>query len=121
MKKVLFLLLSTLILVLICSNYKNEKTEVDTARAYVYQESIEVIKPTIVFQKSAQFQFTYSALSSYLPRGSYEFNDGYLYLKTDDGKYEYVFQREDNALIFNAEKSSPIPSFANVPDGAVFE
>ena len=60
-------------------------------------------------------------LSSYYAIGSYEIDDGSLILKTDDGKYKYVFKIEDNTLIFNEKESSEIPSYANVPDGAVFE
>jgi len=46
--------------------------------------------------------------------------DIYLILNIDDGKYNYVFKIENNALIIDADKSSKIPSFANINDGAVF-
>lgn len=122
MKKTLYLLLSTLIFIFTCVGCTSEKSiEINTARAYIYHESTEAIKPTIVFQENGQFQFTYSVLSSYVPQGSYEGNDGYLFLKTDDGGYEYVFKIEDDALVFDGEQSSSIPSFSNIPDGAVFK
>jgi hypothetical protein len=57
----------------------------------------------------------------YIPVGTYEADDDNLILKTDDGKYKYVFKIKDNTLIFSAKESSEIPSFANVPDGAIFK
>jgi hypothetical protein len=68
-----------------------------------------------------RFTFTYSLLSSYYAVGSYEIDDGNLILTTDDGENKYVFKIKDKTLIFNAKESSEIPSYANVPDGAVFE
>ena len=122
MKKALFLLLSLVILVLLfvgCTNESN--TKLDIARAYVYRESAEVMKPTIVLEENNRFIFTFSALSSYLPAGSCEVNSEYLFLKTDDEEYEYVFKMKGDTLIFDAEKSSALPSFTDIPDGAVFE
>lgn len=60
-------------------------------------------------------------LSSYIAIGSYEVDYDNLVFKTDDGKYKYVFKIKDNNLIFSATESSEIPSFANVPDGAIFK
>lgn len=45
----------------------------------------------------------------------------YVMQELDDGKYKYVFKIKDSTLIFNAKKSSEIPSFANVPHGAIFK
>jgi|LSQX01.2.fsa_nt_gb hypothetical protein len=59
-------------------------------------------------------------ISSHIAIGSYEMEDIYLILNIDDGKYNYVFKIENNALIIDADKSSKIPSFANINDGAVF-
>jgi hypothetical protein len=88
---------------------------------YVMQASKEPVKPIVSLEDSNKFTFTYSALSSYIAIGSYEVDDDNLILKTDDGKYKYIFKIKDNALIFNAKESSQIPSFANVPDGTIFE
>jgi len=85
------------------------------------QESEEPSKPIVLLKDGNRFTFTYSLLSSYYAIGSYEIDDGNLILKTDDGEYKYVFKIKDNTLIFNAKESSEIPSYANVPDGAVFE
>ncbi len=87
---------------------------------YIMLESEEPLKPSVVLDENNMFMFTYSMLSSYVPTGSYEVADGKLILNTNDGKYKYVFKIKSNELIFDAKESSEIPSYANVPDGAVF-
>jgi hypothetical protein len=124
MRKIIFvgLLLLVLAWVLVgCS--KTPKTVVQNIHAgtYIMQESEEPSKPTVSLENGNRFTFTYSLLSSYYAVGSYEIDDGSLILKTDDGEYKYVFKIKDNTLIFNEKESSEIPSYANVPDGAVFE
>lgn len=53
------------------------------------------------------FVLSYDMLSSYLPYGSYEVNDGVLTAKTSDGLYIYIFDVvDDNKLIFRQEGSS---------------
>ena len=121
MKRALYLLLLILIMLLFIGCANKSSADLDTSHDYIYMESTEAVKPSIRFGGNDQFQFTYSALSSYIAIGLYEVDDGYLFLKTDDGAYEYVFKIEKGTLIFDAEKSSAIPSHANVPDGAVFK
>lgn len=122
MQKTLYLLLPILILALIGTGGTYAKnTDIHTVRVYTYQESTEPLKPTVALEEDGQFQFTYSALSSHLPHGAYQVHDGYLSAQTDDGSYTYVFQITDNALIFDAKRSSSFPPFADVPDGAVFK
>jgi len=104
-----------------CSSDTKSNGENISVRAYIMQESEEPLKPTVLLEDNNKFSFTYSALSSYIAMGSYEVHDGSLILKTDDGKYKYVFKIEDGNLIFNAAESSELPSYANVPDGAIFE
>lgn len=100
-----------------CSNHSNANLSV---RSYVLEESKEVVKPSISLEKNNKFSFTCSELSSYIGLGSYEIDKDELILKTDDGKNQYIFSIKDETLVFNAEKSSEIPSFANIPNGAVF-
>jgi len=123
MKKALYLLLLVLIFILTFVGCVNENNlDVDITNVYVYEESTETIKPTITFKENNQYTFIYSALSSYLPRGSYEISDEYVVLKTDDEPgYEYVFKIKGETLVFDSEKSSEMPSFANVPNEAIFK
>ena len=124
MKKLLSMMLLLLVLAWVfvgCS--KTPKTAVQNipVGTYIMRESKEPAKPTVSLEDGNRFTFTYSLLSSYYAIGSYEIDDGNLILKTDDGEYKYMFKIKDNTLIFNAKESSEIPSYANVPDGAVFE
>ena len=56
-----------------------------------------------------------------MPRGSYEIKNHTLLLKTDDGEQEYLFAIRGETLVFDATGSSALPSFADIPDGAVFQ
>ncbi len=76
------------------------------------------------------FNFSYSPLSSHWPRGTYEDTGNRIILRTDDGKYQYTFQKQGEDLVFQEALSSPIPWFkhaadappeASVPDGALFQ
>lgn len=87
---------------------------------YVMDESDEALKPNVTLEEGNKFRFSYSALSSYLAIGTYEIENNNLILKTKDGLYKYVFKIEDDSLIFDANESSELPSYANIPDGAVF-
>ena len=102
---------------------KTPKTAVQNipVGTYIMRESKEPAKPIVLLKDGDRFTFTYSLLSSYYAIGSYEIDDGNLILTTDDGENKYVFKIKDKTLIFNAKESSEIPSYANVPDGAVFK
>lgn len=52
--------------------------------------------------------FTYDALSSYLPIGTYTIKDDILTMITNDGKYKYVFQVDGDKLLFKENESSTI-------------
>jgi hypothetical protein len=124
MKKLLFIKFILLVLTCVllgCSNNLKATEQYISIRDYVMQESEEPVKPTVSLEDSNKFTFTYSVLSSYIAIGTYEVDNDNLVLKTDDGKYEYVFKIKDGNLIFSATESSEIPSFASVPDGAVFK
>lgn len=79
---------------------------------------------TVVLQpQTGTFSFCYSMLSSYLPYGAYTLEDDTLTLRTDDGKYTYVFAVQDGALVFDASQSDEVPAFKGetpLADGAVF-
>lgn len=96
---------------------------------YIYEGSDKLLQYAYIeLYDNNIFTFTYSMLSSYLSTGKYNIEDSKLILSTDDKKYTYVFNIVGDTLIFDASKSSEMPSFsppntetvACVPDGAVF-
>jgi len=124
MKKVYFISILLLFLTCVlvgCSNDAKSNEKNISVRAYIMEESKEPVKPTVLLEDNSKFTFTYSVLSSYIAMGSYKVDDGNLILETDDGKYKYVFKIEEDSLIFNAAESSKMPSYVNVPDGAIFK
>ena len=99
-----------------------EKTDLQM-RKYEFEGSTEqIVKPYIALNEGNKFQFFYSPLSSYFPNGTYEVDDNHLILIPDDELHnKYVFEIVKETLVFDAEKSSEIPSFADVPNGSVFK
>ena len=97
---------------------------------FVLRGSPEPVCPCVSLDPAKQsFQFSWSALSSYLAMGKYTLTDGILTLATDGGTETYTFVLQDGTLVFDAKKSSPIPEYrygegkepeCPVPDGAVF-
>jgi hypothetical protein len=124
MRKIIFVGLLLLVLAWVLAGRSSTlKMAVQNIPAgnYIMQEAEEPAKPIVLLKDGYRFTFTYSLLSSYYAIGSYEIDDGNLILKTDDGENKYVFKIKGTTLIFNAKESSEIPSYANVPDGAVFK
>ena len=97
--------------------------ENDLQRVYSYRESDSVVKPSISLFEGNRFQFTFSAVSSYLGVGTYAIYDDILVLNTDDGKYRYTFRIDGeniDRLIFDADDSSENIHLGDFEDGAVF-
>ncbi len=104
--------------------------------SYEYKNSPEqYLDPYLTLMPDTQtFYFEYSMLSSYMPKGSYSANyrNKQLVLRTQDSYQRvYIFDIQDDTLVFNAEASSPMPRYRYngadgvaqmpVPDGAVFK
>lgn len=97
---------------------------------YKFTESVDPIDPSIHLYKDGTFSFAYSAFSSHLGFGTYTLTEDTLTLATNDGLYTYVFKVADDTFVFDASRSSRIPSYrysgdsteaqCPVPDGAVF-
>lgn len=97
----------------------------------VYHCSSEKDNATLSLEpQSKKFTFTYSLLSSYFAVGTYEEDNGFIVAHTDDGKFKYTFKKDGKNIVFVADKSSEMPSFAYssggkaetcIPNGAVFE
>lgn len=118
----------------------SESTATTSYEQYTFDASPDPIQPYLLLSLTDNsFQFTYSALSSYFPSGSYEVSGDTLILRAENEREIYRFQIEAagntsgsrfGRLIFDAENSSPIPKFrysgdsdkteSPVPDGAVF-
>ena len=123
MKRFFLLVLSiaTIIGVAACSNNAKIADQDIPIGTYIMEESEDFMKPIIKLEGNNKFTFNYSLLSSYFAFGSYVEDElGNLILKTDDGKFQYVFKIKDKTLIFNASESAEIQPYANVPDGAIF-
>lgn len=90
-------------------------------RTYMFAESEDVIKPSVTLEDQNKFSFTFSALSSYIASGTYEMNGDHLLLKTDDGRYQYLFVIQDKAIVYDAKNSSSLPWYVDIPDGAIFK
>ncbi|MBR4078817.1 MAG: hypothetical protein IKK29_01275 [Christensenellaceae bacterium] len=89
---------------------------------YRYHGNDAPIPPAVtLYLDSGEFGFSYSAFSSYYPYGIYIQNDEELILRTNDEQNTYVFRINEENLIFDAKRSSLIPDYAELPDGAIFE
>ena len=88
--------------------------------SYTFWESEEVLKPHFNLFENGKFGFAFSVISSYYAYGDYEIKDDRLTLRTDDGKYVYVFDRAEDTWIFDADASSGELWFSDIHDGAVF-
>ncbi len=106
------------------------KTELIRSMARSYQYEGEIDRASLTLTSDGKFSFSISMLSSYWPMGTYEESEHAIMLKTGDGKFSYTFRKDGNNLIFDGEKSSPMPKYAYsagakgtacVPDSAVFE
>lgn len=88
---------------------------------YEFSASTEVIKPAVTLKEDHHFFFRTSPLSSYLAQGTFTQEKEQLILTTDDEQYRFVFRVGQNQLIFSAGESTPLPSYTQIPDGAVFQ
>lgn len=98
-----------------------ETANENITRVYKFTASTEPIKPTVTLYDNGMFQFTFSAFSSYIGTGNYSLKNNVLILNTNDGKYTYVFDVDNNKLVFDAENSSDMLGFSDIKDGSVFE
>ncbi len=78
------------------------------------------IKPSITLKENDEFEFVFSVFSSRLVIGKYVVNNDKVTLYCNDTEDKYVFEINDNSLVFNEKESSSIP-YAEIFDGAIFE
>lgn len=120
----------------------NAATALETSEIiYVCKDSPEPLLPRITLNLEEQSAaFSYALFSSQMyPTGTFEITDTELILTTDGGVsieeksepiWKYVFTREGDCYIFDADRSSVMPQYrysaggeleSPVSDGAVFE
>ncbi|MBR6559491.1 MAG: hypothetical protein IKT70_10880 [Clostridia bacterium] len=92
----------------------------DIKAQYVFRNTQDVIKPSLVLFDNNKFRFAYSGLSSYLAIGNYEEKDGRFILNTYDGTHTYVFRINDNGITFLESESNGGYMF-EVKEGTFFE
>lgn len=85
----------------------DKKTEAGTV-SYVMASGYAYVKPRLDLMTGNRFYFSVSPLSSYLCNGKYRYDTDNLILETDDGLYTYVFKKDGDDLVFDADKSSEI-------------
>ena len=90
-------------------------------KTYVFVHEDSVGLSTVTLNCDHTFVFVLHPLSSYIGHGKYESEDNALVLFTDDGQNHYTFRKESGMLIYDAERSSEIPSYCDISDGAFFE
>jgi hypothetical protein len=123
-KKIFILALFITIVIGLCGCFDKSETleESISVGDYVMEKSEEIAKPTVRIKDDNKFIFNYSPISSYMALGTYEIDDdSNLLLKTDDGKFQYVFRVKERTLIFNSEESAEMPSYVSIPDGSIFK
>ena len=121
MKKVIAYAISILLLGLFFSGCVKLEANDLPLTTYVNKQSENNIKPSVTLQDKNRFEFFYSVESSYKAVGNYEINNEKLYLKTDDGKYQFVFAINDKSLIFIIKDSQLPPDLINICDQTVFD
>ena len=123
MKKVICLLCMLVLLpgALTGCGSKTKAKLTESPRIYSLRDSEDIMPPSITLEEDGQFTFVFSALSSYIGRGSYEIKENRLVLNTDDGDFCYIFDMTDEGLVFDAEESSENTWYADLEDGAIFK
>ena len=116
-KQIYVVLMLVLILSFTFACSKPESTDLELGK-YVSNTPSDISVPFVELQEDNKFVFEYSALSSYLPVGTYEIKDSQLILKADDHKY--MFDIKKGKLVFKEKDSTPL-ALSDVKDGTVFE
>jgi len=105
------------------TNVYNSNKQNNTKTYTLKDDSEEFISQIIIDESDNTFMFSYDVMSSYLAYGQYTESEGQLELKTDDGKYHYIFDIiDENTLKFKQENSSRIKRITGkgIGDGAEF-
>lgn len=107
MKKIGFILMILLLLMLTGCNSKEDTPTVMNGSYIMEHDDETVLTPSVTISDDT-FTFFYDPLSSYMPIGSYKIEEDVLTLTTDDKKYHYVFRIDGDSLIFQKDESSTV-------------
>lgn len=98
-------------LVLVMLTSCNSNNDINTVKNGTYVLEVEgteaVVSPSVTISNK-DITFSYDMLSSYLPVGVYTIEDDVLTMRTNDGKYKYVFQLDGESLVFQEDESSEV-------------
>ena len=109
MKKALTYLGAVLIfLTLTACNSNSGITTVKEGTYVLQQTATNVHGVAHITISKKDISFTYDALNSYLPHGTYTIKDDILTMSTSDGKYKYLFKVDGEKLIFKKDGSSEV-------------
>lgn len=119
-----FITVFILLLFTACKVNEDEIIKAGTYGLNQNESSIDVFSAIKI--KGSEFIFSYDLLSSYMPHGIYKVKKDLIIMTTDDKEYEYVFQIEDDKLIFLKEKSTTVTltgsmSGVQIEDKSVFK
>ena len=99
----------------------------ERTRYYLDTDADPLYIPCLSLFEDGTFTFSYSALSSYFPYGTWTEADGLVRCETSDSQYHYTFQRMDeNTLRFIQRQSSDVEAIqwglsgVEIADGDLF-
>ncbi len=93
----------------------------DCVVSYVFHPDNDLFnRSTVRLYEDQTFQFVFSPVSSYLGYGKYEIKDGRLILYTDDGKYTFVFEMQEDKLIYRETESKGYDGLGQIAAGSEF-
>ena len=99
----------------------------ERTRYYLDTDADPLYIPCLSLFEDGTFTFSYSALSSYFPYGTWTEADGLVRCETSDSQYHYTFQRMDeNTLRFIQRQSSDVDAIqwglsgVEIADGDLF-
>ena len=123
MKKTISLLLALFVLCSFLYGCEKENvTSISFGKYYLQNCTEQVMTPYVFLYDRNEFTFVHSAISSYIPHGTYDVKDSLLILNGDDGN-TFQFYIDGTNLIYIADKSSHIIEYDNFPatvDGSIF-
>lgn len=95
-------------------------TDRQIIRTYTFEDSQqEIFKPNFSLYEDGRFVFNFSPFSSYFATGKYTVEEGKIILRTNDGRYTYCFNEQNDTYVFDASSSSDT-LFTDISDGAIF-
>ena len=123
MKKILCICIAAALLLLgACSDTTIRST--DLVYGIYCPESAPLTFPKLNLKDDGNFTFSYKGMGAGSEKGTYSVDDDILTLTCIEGETVFVFEIEDECIIFDAEKSAPIvqedESATPVVDGTKF-